>query len=337
MRFGFRAAIGVGLALLGASRAASAQPRDSVVWYRASDQCPAGPEFLARLPAGTDRPRLANAGDHIDFVVTLLAAKDRTVGRLERQTKSGTVAIRELSDASCARVADALALSLGLALEPGGASEQPAPVEASEPQQEPPDFEQAPAPVAPALESQATSPGSGPVRDAIVVARENESSRWAFGIEGGALLGVTPSLMPRAIVFAELEPTGSDFALRFGFVGAYGSTSTQIANVEQWVLAGRAEVCPWQLGNPHVSFRPCAALELGDTRGSARSTESSLWAASGIGVHAGFALSRTLALELSDDVLAQLDRSEVDGAGSTLYQSKMIAFSAGVGISFRPF
>lgn len=63
------------------------------------------------------------AGDHIDFVVTLVTEQGETLGRLERQTGNGTVAIRELRDPACDRVADALALSLALSLEAPKASE----------------------------------------------------------------------------------------------------------------------------------------------------------------------------------------------------------------------
>lgn len=76
-----------------------------------------------RRLSGRAAVRLAKAGDHIDFVVTLVADEADVVGRLERQTQSGTVAIRELRDKECARVADAIALSLALALDPDFRSE----------------------------------------------------------------------------------------------------------------------------------------------------------------------------------------------------------------------
>src|SRR3954468_10698753 len=122
--------------LAAASKPAQAQSAHTpAVWYRASAACPTGPEFLAKLAEGPERARLAEAGDHIDFVVTLLSASGETVGRLERQTNGGTVAIRELRDATCAQVANALALSLGLALEPepsGVPPPGPAPLPVSE-------------------------------------------------------------------------------------------------------------------------------------------------------------------------------------------------------------
>src|SRR6185436_792272 len=96
--------------------ASGAEP-GAVVWYRASENCPSGQAFLDKVPKRGAGARLAAAGDHIDFLVTLLPYGGETVGRLERQTRSATVAIRELHDAHCDQVADALALSLALALE----------------------------------------------------------------------------------------------------------------------------------------------------------------------------------------------------------------------------
>src|SRR4051812_9995401 len=104
---------------------ALARAEPPAVWYRASEACPSGAQFLEKLAENARHARLAQAGDHIDFVVTLVANRDETVGRLERQTNSGVVAIRELRDATCGQVADALALSLGLALTPGTSSATP--------------------------------------------------------------------------------------------------------------------------------------------------------------------------------------------------------------------
>lgn len=97
---------------------AFAETEPPAVWFRASETCPSGAQFLEKLAAHSRKARLAQAGDHIDFVVTLVADGRETVGRLERQTDAGIVAIRELRDATCEEVADALALSLGLALAP---------------------------------------------------------------------------------------------------------------------------------------------------------------------------------------------------------------------------
>ncbi|HEY3668160.1 MAG TPA: hypothetical protein VGL19_19290, partial [Polyangiaceae bacterium] len=82
-------ALGFGVAsllALGAhARAAAAEgAQASAVWYRAAAECPSGADFLAKIE-GTAQAHLAQGGEHIDFVVTLLTSGAETVGRLERQ------------------------------------------------------------------------------------------------------------------------------------------------------------------------------------------------------------------------------------------------------------
>lgn len=90
------------------------------VWYRSSEGCPDGPAFLERLRAFGRSAVLAGVGDRVDFVVTVAREGDHSSGRLERQSSAQTVAIRDVSAATCAEVVEVLALSLELA-------EQPAP------------------------------------------------------------------------------------------------------------------------------------------------------------------------------------------------------------------
>src|SRR4051812_29552357 len=104
---------------LGASAGAGAEEDQPVsVWYRGSDGCPDGQDFVRRLRELGRPAALANVGDRVDFVVTLAAHESSSAGRLERQTGRGTVAIREVESAACTDVAEALALSLELTLEP---------------------------------------------------------------------------------------------------------------------------------------------------------------------------------------------------------------------------
>ena len=315
---------------------AAAEPQPPTVWYRASEECPSGPDFLGKLSGGSARARLADAGDHIDFVVTLVAAQGETVGRLERQTQGGTVAIRELRDVSCARVADALALSLGLALEP-------APVLAPEPEKP------APAVSSPTVPTPFASAPVSTVPVAHPVFAERRSSphaaaRWSLGLEGGALLGIAPSALARATAFVDLNHVAgaaSDLSVRFAVVGALGSPSTTVGSVRQWLVAGRGEVCPWHWGGARVGLRPCADFELGilgasDSRSSGQQA-SSVWAAPGLGLRGGAALLSKLTLELGAGALVPLFRSEVDAGSDRLYRSDLLAFSGQLGISIGPF
>ncbi|HEX7452962.1 MAG TPA: hypothetical protein VF294_11780, partial [Polyangiaceae bacterium] len=199
------------LALVARSEVAAAEPPHlAAVWYRAAAECPAGQDFLAKIDGAT-RAHLAQAGDHIDFVVTLLTSGNETVGRLERQTDGGTVAIRELRDATCERVADGLALSLGLALDP---TQPSAPADANA--QAPAGLQPEAAPVPP-VES-AAPPSAAPVitgpAPVIAVpapapseqpAKAQVRRAWWLGLNAGLLSGPATRPMPRGTAFVDLE------------------------------------------------------------------------------------------------------------------------------------
>ena len=100
------------------SNAGAESARPAVIWYRSSEGCPTGSEFVYMLGDRSSAARLAEAGDRVDFVVTLSADEQGSVGRLERQTNAGIIAVSEVEDTDCGRVAEALALSLALSLVP---------------------------------------------------------------------------------------------------------------------------------------------------------------------------------------------------------------------------
>jgi hypothetical protein len=344
--------------LLSVARRASAEAPPSVVWYRASAECPSEAEFLQKLAGGARRARLAQAGDHIDFVVTLLAAPGETVGRLERQTQGGTVAIRELRDVSCARVADGLALSLGLALEPGAPRASSAADGASEPTSPPADSDAsaapapAPASAAPVTKEEPAPPLSVPRTDPLPVSaarppadashpRAARHPRWSVGLDGGAIFGVAPSALARGTVFVQadhaLPEVASDLAFRLAVVGALGSPRTEIGPVKRWLAAGRAEACPWRWGGEALNVRPCLAFELGATGASAAEHASSIWAAPGLTARAALTVLPGVGLELEAGALAPLSRSEVAAGSVVIYRSEIISLAGSFGISFGPF
>jgi hypothetical protein len=300
------------------------------------------------LAENSRQARLAQAGDHIDFVVTLLSDGKQTVGRLERQTDGGIVAIRELRDATCERVADGLALSLGLALAPGnGAVARPviesaanaAPLTTPEATVEPPPPPAAatpPAPVAAAKPPPATTvPGEPP---------QNAGWQWSLGLEFGPMIGISTRPMPRGELFVDarpaLVPVLSDLSLRAGVVAAWGSTETAIGPVRRWILAGRGEACPvaWRAGR--IDLRPCLGFELGATGassdGGAGVDDVGLWLAPAGQLRLAIALQpRWLELEASGGALVPLIRNEIFAGSQSLYQDAPAVFHAGFGISLR--
>ena len=319
------------------------------IWYRASDTCPNGGQFLDKLTESSRRARLAEAGDHIDFVVTLVENGKETVGRLERQTDSGIVAIRELRDATCEQVADALALSLGLALAPGhGVTAQvfeestsdPAPLAvvstATELVPAEPSVAALPIAVAPSAQPPTPPvPGEHPL---------GSQPRWSVGLELGAMIGISTEPMPRGQVFIDWRPALSrilpNLSLRAGAVGAGGSSETAIGTVGRWILAGRVEGCPvaWSAGR--FDLRPCFGFELGATGASAQGetgvNDRTLWAAPAGQLRFSVALvPRWFWLEANGGMLVPLIRNEIFSGSQALYRDAPAVFHGNLGISLR--
>jgi hypothetical protein len=351
---------------LGLTLPAQAQtpaPPPAVVWYRASEQCPNGAAFLARLADKSSRARLAEPADHFDFLVTLVAGGGETVGRLERQTQSGTVAIRELRDRNCERVADALALGLSLALEP---SSDGAARPATEPEAtgatDPDDHAETIAAATPSEHdtrpsselASATAPSSGTPepspptstsarpRDIGATPHDATPSPWSLGLAGEALEGS----MPKPIWLGSL---GVDYtwrregAARMLFavtgVGGYGSAPTQVGLVQHWLAAGRAELCPYFLGSGRVELWPCGAVEVGalgasDSRPTGLSARD-LWAAPGASLRLKYPASGSVAVSLRAAALVPLVRETVYAGTASLYSAEIIVFQAGLGVTAR--
>ena len=140
----------------------------------------------------------------MDFVVTLAVRSDASAGRLERQTERGTVAIREVESPACADVAEALALSLELALEP-----------ASSAASEPPHATPVPSPVtAAALPEPAPVAALEPDRAAAPSVAAEPNSSVGLGAQGRLALGLGPALTPGLALFAELAGEAADDASR---------------------------------------------------------------------------------------------------------------------------
>jgi hypothetical protein len=270
------------------------------------------------------------------------------VGRLERQTDRGTVAIRELRDATCERVADGLALSLGLALDPKQPSVAP---EANVPG--PSNLEPAEAPVAP-VES-AAPPSAAPaatVPAAVVAvpapapseqpAKVKNRRAWWLGLNAGLLSGPATRPMPRATAFVDLEralpSVANNLGLRLATVGALGSSKTELGTVQRWVLGGRVEVSPWRLGAGRIALRPCLAFELGLSGASSSQAsgvnDQSPWAAPGAGVRLSVGLLPHVRLEVGGEVLLPLLRERIFAGSRPLYQDAILAFNGSFGVSF---
>jgi hypothetical protein len=320
---------------------ALAEERAPRIWYRSSEGCPDGAAFVARLRGAAAGAKLADAGDRIDFVVTLGKTGDASSGRLERQTQSGTVAVREIAAPSCEEIADVLALTLTLALEPPRAmSSDPSSLGESRPD----------APVAAAEGDEA--PAS--TRDGAAVPVANEGAAltadaapdprgaWSLGAQGGVLTHVVPAVAPLGAAFVEFEPLFSAFrhaALRLSLVGALSERAEEQA-LQMAILAGRFEVCPVELGSRVLRALPCLGVEGGGVRAGyteASARDAGAWVAFVGHARVVWALGPSFALEAQVGGVAPLIRYALRTreAGNEVYRSAPLGLSAAAGVVFR--
>lgn len=254
----------VGL-LLSAGVAAEPSAGVTSIWYRSSDTCPDGDSFLQRLSQLGRSARLAGAGDPIDFVVTLGAGDTGSFGRLERQAERGTVAMRSVAAHSCEEVADALALSLDLALDPSRAAEVPAPAE--------PDAAAPPSASPPAAPVRASEPekpiGTGPgssTANALVPREEAsiaapEPAGFRLGAQGMLVTGVAGAPLWGGAMFGEL--TVGAVTPRLSVLGAVDASEVDDYTLRVRLFAARIEGCAWQFGPRKLYVQPCVGVDVG--------------------------------------------------------------------------
>lgn len=324
-----RAVWALGLGLLLEATTARAQAPVSV-WYRTSEGCPDGSAFVARLSALGTRARLASVGDRVDFVVTLGSASGESSGRLERQTRGGTVAIREYRDPRCEQVAEALALTLELALEPSAAASGAAPDGVA--------LAADPLDAAPVQDTPATrdAPASSGELDA------RQTSSLSLGLQGALTTGVAPSPLPGVAAFVELtRPAAWIDAARASLVMAYGRSRAAQREIEVLRAAARLEACVSVWGPSVLDVGPCLAAEGGVLRAAGEdelgAADVGAWAAALAHVRAAVRSSERLSFELQVGAMFPLVRYQMgtrDG-GADWYRTGAVGLDAAVGAALR--
>jgi hypothetical protein len=325
--------------LLGIAADAHAQHEPSIaVWYRSGAECPDGSAFLQALEQRSVRARLAQVGDAIDFVVTVgptLEANGAAGmrGVLERQTETGTVAIRTVDDPSCGQVAEALSLTLALAVQ----SDAPA----SAPSEAPAPATPTAAVPAPAVVASPSVEPSLPPQSAPPVEEPSGGMRLSIGILGSAATGIAPALQPGGQLFVELASRARSSwrpALRLGAFAAYGSGSRQDRPLSVRTLGGRIEASPLQLAFGPIALRPSLALELGQLHskggGSTGRTDSGLWASSELSARANVAIAQTFSLEAQLGLALPWTRFELrsaDGSARVAHETAAVSLAARIG------
>jgi hypothetical protein len=315
------ALLGAGLAeaQVGAVASASAVPPAAGlnIWYRSSEGCPEGAVFVARLAELGRQATLAHVGDRVDFVVTVASAPSGSSGRLERQTARGTVAIRQIEASRCDEVAEALALSLEIALEPENTAERSA---------------------------NAATPSSGVVDVGSDGPAPTPPARGAFevGAQGSLARGIAPGWAPGGALFVQLRALDElPIAGRLSLVAAFASDTVRAIDVDVFWLAGRAEGCVFELRSGRLSLQPCLGAELGSVRagssGGASRTDADVWAAAAGHLRASLEIDERLALEAQVGAAVPVVRYAVGSSrGGDLFQTEPVILGLAIGGRWSP-
>ena len=117
-------ALAIGAAPLGIAAASADEPLEPIVLrYEAEAGCPDAAEFGGEVRGRASRARLADPGERArTFTVRITRAGRTFRGPLEVRETAGDSSARDVSGASCAEVASALALVTALAIDPQAAT-----------------------------------------------------------------------------------------------------------------------------------------------------------------------------------------------------------------------
>jgi hypothetical protein len=303
---------------------------------------------VGRLHGAAEGAKLATAGDRIDFVVTLGMKDGHAFGQLERQTAEGRVAVRELEASRCEEVADAVALTLTLALEPhatqAGASPQtrtPAPAATATEAAEPASTTAVPdtATQTPNLPASNVVTHTPAPAAATVHGGAERSSRWLAGADATLYKGSLPDPLLGARIFVELGGDapwhGSSARLGAFFAKRARETDPDVSLV---LAGGRLDACPVALFGPIVELRPCVALELGweQARGTASTgvSDAAFWASGTASARLAWHTSRAVGLEAELGASVPFTRYELveKESGGVIHRTESIGFSAALGV-----
>lgn len=305
--FGSSRALGAAPAVTRGNGPAPAAPGDVRVWYRSSETCPDGAAFVGLLGRLQRSVSLAGVGDHVDFVVTLASSPQQSSGRLERQSSEGTVAIREVNAASCQEVAEVLALSLDLALQP------------------------APEPVRAELDTAhgAAEPEAAPAE-----------AGWEprVGAQGTILTGLAHTVLPGAALFFDLRPPASEYSTRLSVRGALGERDAAVG-VTIALLTARLEGC-WSASLGSVRAGPCLGADLGlvsaEGSGDTGQDDAGVWSSGSVSARGSWQLGRSVALEAQAGLSIPFVRYRFSAVeGGDVASSASLGFDAALGFSIR--
>jgi hypothetical protein len=265
-------------ATTGLSTAPAPVPAALHVEYVAPGDCPSEADFEAGVQARTTFARFADEPNAQAVHVVVRSTTAKYAGHLSIVSRSGRVSERDVEDALCSDVVDALALVTALAVDPNATLSMPVPagppptgpvtpsLAASSPEASavtptvsPPATRTSPPPED-AHTSSASPPRSAPYAG-------SGPSRWGVGAGASfvTIAGIAPDALAGGGGFGEIESRSDQWfapTVRLAVFGAEnGAFHTPTAIFV--LVAARADVCPLRFGSRDLSIRPCVAADVG--------------------------------------------------------------------------
>jgi hypothetical protein len=264
---------------------------------------------------------------HAGVVVVLRATEDMFVGQLQIRRRDGTRFGREVRDASCTEVAQAIAFIVGLALSGQAENAPPEPP----PPAPPAPARTAPAPVAP--------PDAAPVQTPPQLG-------FGFGAAIGARSGIAPTwaltesaaIEARSLAKVTLAPSFRLAVLHAGTV----TVDSGVGTTDFSLIAGRAAGCPLRLPlTSGIDLLPCLGVDVGSIgasgqpatpQGSSADTRS-VWVDIFASLRPQFRLVGPLYAELEAELVVPLTTYQFAfDPGTNVYRVPTLAAAGSAGL-----
>lgn len=360
------AVLGLGLA----HRAGAAESEAIRIDYRAEASCPGADQFVAEVLRRAPRARIAAAGDSArTFVVAIQRTDAGFEGSLAVQGDSSSTAARTVTGARCSEVAEVLALSTAIAVDPSAATEPrpagPSGIANAGPSgttpSSTPDKTGSAAPSTGRATTDTTQrPATSGRDDDEPLEREapqpdEPGARYDYSsLHSGASLllgpelhtGVGPSLA-RGVVLgidaASAAPGAwlSSIGIEFGYF-ALSTARVGGAASSFELYAARPRLCGPALRAGRLSLGACLSAELGLLTGSGSEiaypeSTNRLWAAAALPIRLQVGLSRTWFVEVAGGPVLAITRDQFvfQNPETEIYAVPLLGFSGGLRIGAR--
>lgn len=323
-------------ALLATGRAEAQAKSEAIrIDYRADARCPTARAFTDRVFARARGARPAVTGEEArTFVVTIEAENRGYQGRLAIREAQGLTVARTVVDARCEDVAEALALSTVLAIDPsstGDAASTSNPIntnsattttatadERSGAQQKPKEQSE-PSPATKTEPKEEPETEDGDENDPVQPAAAHGARAWSSALFLGADLqaGSSPRVTFGGSVGYEARPNGAAYLRALGGELSFLASPSEIvsgASSSFQLALARPRACGFALPiGRSMRAMPCLAVELGLLTGRGTDideprTEQRFWAAIQLPARLEADLGSVLLLQLEASLVVPLTR-----------------------------